>query len=338
MHFDSLLSLYCGPGGLDLGFERAGFSMRPAIDRNPNSVATYNHNREGYSVGSVGDLSTIRAEDLDKIAGGRLEPGGVIGGPPCQSFSQSNRNPQDDDPRHELPMKFSMLLSQLNRRRHIPFFMLENVPSLARPPHDALFRDLLVSLSTAGFAVGYAVLNAKFFGVPQNRERLIVVGFNSALFPGLVWAPPNPVSAPDPAVISVRSAIWGLPEPARYHKSLSAVDIPHHPNHWCMAPKSAKFFNEGALAPGRTQSRSFKTLTWEKPSITVAYGNREVHIHPECKRRLSVYEAMKLQGFPDDYELLGSLSSQINQVSEAVPPPLAEAVARSIVDQIRSAG
>ena len=96
-----------------------------------------------------------------------------------------------------------------------------------------------------------------------------------------------------------------------------------------MRPKSPKFF-DGSLTQGEWSSRSFKTLAWDKPSITVSYGHREVHVHPEGKRRLSVYEAMKIQGFPDDYVLTGTLSEQIDQISEAVPPPLAHAVANSI--------
>jgi DNA (cytosine-5)-methyltransferase 1 len=97
-----------------------------------------------------------------------------------------------------------------------------------------------------------------------------------------------------------------------------------------MKPKSIRFTQEGMLVPGNGSHRSFKTLAWDQPSITVAYGHREVHVHPDCKRRLSVYEAMLLQGFPKSYELLGTLSSQITQVSEAVPPKMAEAVADAI--------
>ena len=96
-----------------------------------------------------------------------------------------------------------------------------------------------------------------------------------------------------------------------------------------MNPKSPRF-RDGSLVEGDSSSRSFKTLAWNKPSITAAYGHREVHVHPNGKRRLSVFEAMKLQGFPNDYVLRGTLSSQIDQVSEAVPPPLAEAIALSI--------
>lgn len=96
-----------------------------------------------------------------------------------------------------------------------------------------------------------------------------------------------------------------------------------------MTPKSPKFF-DGSLTSARSSGRSFKVLDWDKPSYTVSYGHREVHVHPDGRRRLSVFEAMLLQGFPREFELLGTLSDQISQVSEAVPPPLAEAVAHAI--------
>jgi DNA (cytosine-5)-methyltransferase 1 len=97
-----------------------------------------------------------------------------------------------------------------------------------------------------------------------------------------------------------------------------------------MVPKSKNFTTPGALVQGTARGRSFRTLDWKQPSPTIAYGNREVHVHPSGRRRLSVYEALLLQGFPREYELRGSLSAQITQVSEAVPPPLAEAIAASI--------
>jgi DNA (cytosine-5)-methyltransferase 1 len=332
-----LLSLYCGPGGLDLGFEQAGFRVALALDRNPDSVRTYNYNRSSRNPGQarVADISSMSLADLDDLAGAELAPSGVIGGPPCQSFSQSNRSPKQEDPRHELPMKFAELLHELNQRQPVPFFMFENVTYLTKPPHDGRFRDLFRALSDAGFSVMPAVLNAAHFGVPQNRERLIVVGINSSLYPGLKWQPPKPPADGESGVISVKSAIGGFPEPVHYGRTLDKSEFPLHPNHWCMVPKSPKFSTEGALKPGRTGPRSFKTLSWDLPSITVAYGNREVHIHPGCKRRLSVFEAMTLQGFPDSYELLGSMSSQFSQVSEAVPPPLAKAVAQSILRRLQ---
>ena len=132
---------------------------------------------------------------------------------------------------------------------------------------------------------------------------------------------------------TVKDAIGDLSEPVRFTRGLNPKDFPHHPNHWCMMPKSRRF-SDGSLSEGDSSARSFKTLAWNKPSITASYGHREVHVHPNRERRLSVFEAMKLQGFPDDYVLEGPLSGQIDQVSGAVPPPLAEAVAKSIATAI----
>lgn len=91
-----------------------------------------------------------------------------------------------------------------------------------------------------------------------------------------------------------------------------------------MKPKSKRFLT-GEMPVG---GRSFIKLEWKKPSRTVAYGNREIHVHPDGHRRLSIYEAMKLQGFPDSYRLMGTLSAQVKQISNAVPPPVAAALAK----------
>jgi DNA (cytosine-5)-methyltransferase 1 len=327
-----LLSLYCGPGGLDLGFERAGFRIALAADKNPESINTYNFNRRQAPIGHVADLSIATLEQLDAFAGAKLAPVGVVGGPPCQSFSQANRSQKENDPRHTLPLKYAALLGELNSRHNVDFFAFENVPGLLSPPHEEHYQKLLRAFSDAGFAVAATVLNAAHFGVPQLRRRLIVVGYNQKLYPNRTWVPPEG-SWKSAKPLTVRQAIGKLPEPTYFNKELTADFIPHHPNHWCMVPRSKKFTN-GTLTPGNTRARCFKTLSWNAPSITVAYGNREVHVHPNCNRRLSVYEAMLLQGFPVRYQLLGTLSSQISQVSEAVPPPMAEAVAWSIRQQL----
>jgi DNA (cytosine-5)-methyltransferase 1 len=128
----------------------------------------------------------------------------------------------------------------------------------------------------------------------------------------------------------VKAFLRNLPPPVFWTRDLDRKSINPHPNHWCMTPKSKSFETPGALVPGTARGRSFRTLDWNEPSPTVAYGNREVHVHPSGLRRLSVYEALLLQGFPKAYELRGTLSDQITQVSEAVPPPLGRAIARSI--------
>jgi DNA (cytosine-5)-methyltransferase 1 len=324
-----LLSLFCGAGGLDLGFEQAGYTVGLAYDRRTDSVLSYNHNRSKPSHASVMDVTEVTLESLDEDFGSPFHPTGVIGGPPCQSFSRANTVHHEEDPRHDLPLVFARLLGKLNARSPVKFFVIENVTGLQSTRHAERLASFTAALGEAGFSLSQTVLTATDCGVPQKRQRLFIVGLNTKLFAGKTWSPPS-LTRPNPSDISVRSAISGLPAPAYFHRDLDRKTIPFHPNHWCMQPKSDKFTTPGRLTPGNGRNRSFKTLHWDKPSLTVAYGNREVHIHPDCHRRLSVYEAMQLQGFPQNYELLGSLSSQIIQISEAVPPPMAEVVATSV--------
>ncbi|MBZ9678697.1 DNA cytosine methyltransferase [Mesorhizobium sp. ES1-1] len=326
-----LLSLFCGAGGLDLGFEETGFKVGLAFDRNRDSVLSYNENRPGPSAGHVADLSEVTARTLDQTYGEQFNPTGIIGGPPCQSFSQANVRQQDDDPRHLMPLVFARLTQELNERSPVDFFVLENVVGLTLSRHRDTLRKTKEAFDAAGFEVVQTILDAQFYGAPQSRQRLFLVGFNRGRFDGLEWLPPAPLVTP---VRTVRDAIGGLPEPMYFQKGADASQFPHHPNHWCMQPRSPKFDRPGALAEGNVKSRSFKTLSWERPSIAVAYGHREVHIHPSGKRRLSVYEAMQLQGMPHNYRLHGTMSSQIRQISEAVPVPLARAVAKSVKDQL----
>ncbi|MCA8003168.1 DNA cytosine methyltransferase [Burkholderia metallica] len=327
-----LLSLFSGAGGLDLGFEKTGAEIGLAFDIRQDSINSYNSNRPHQpNRGHRRNIRYLTTEELDKLFGAEFRPTGIIGGPPCQSFSRANKSQTDDDHRHELPFVYADLLNELNQRSPVPFFAFENVVGLTEEPHRERFLSLKKRLDEIGFEVRETILNAANYGVPQNRIRLILVGFNREICDGAGWTPPKPLETR----LTVRQAFAELPEPTYFQRNLKPEDIPYHPNHWCMQPKSPKFTNPGALVEGMRSHRSFKTLSWDEPSITVAYGHREVHVHPACHRRLSVFEAMLLQGFPRDYVLTGNLSSQITQVSEAVPPPLAEAIAISIRDQLK---
>lgn len=329
-----LLSLFCGAGGLDLGFEAAGYQVGLAFDIRSDSIASYNHNRHGPTRAFLGDVSRLTLTTLDEQYGDIFEPVGLIGGPPCQSFSRANTVFNDADPRHTLPLSYAELLKSLNRRKPVKFFVMENVTGLMSDRHAHRFKRIEAALGDAGFSLSRAVLLATDYATPQIRERLFIVGLNRDLYGEATWHPPAKVLRADGRQPDVRGAIGDLPAPTFFDRSLKSSDIAYHPNHWCMRPKSPKFTTPGALRPGDGRNRSFKTLAWDSPSPTVAYGHREVHIHPDCRRRLSVYEAMLLQGFPANYELLGSLSSQIIQVSEAVPPLVAGAVAASVQSQV----
>lgn len=329
-----LISLFCGPGGLDQGFKEAGFETLLAYDIDQPSVRTHRRNHPEAKA-LVADLSKITPTEMASEWQRRSDvgPAGVIGGPPCQSFSVSNVHQTDDDPRHELPEHYARILTGLNEAFGIDFFVFENVPGLVNQKHLSRFECFKRMFEKAGFTIAEGSLNALDFGAPQDRPRVFVVGVNKQKYPGLSFRFPSPAVA---KAKTVREAIGGLPEPTYYARGLSGGSI--HPNHWCMVPRSRKFSND-TLKPGEVWGRSFRVLSWDEPSYTVAYGHREVHIHPSGKRRLSVYEAMLLQGFPkDDYVLEGTLSDQIRMVSEAVSPPVARALAAEIRAQLHRGG
>ena len=327
-----LLSLFSGAGGLDLGFERAGFSPGLAVDRDRVAVATYNRNRPG--TGHVAIDMDLAAGGLDCVLeawaqrNGEMAPLGVIGGPPCQPFSLSNVHRAVDDPRARMPLVYASILRAIVDRfgSEVRFFVLENVAGLLTKPHKPLLAEFEAAFTRAGFTlVKPFLLDAQDFGVPQRRRRLFLVGFNTTGEPRLAIPPGNPWERR-----SVRQAIGSLSEPMPFIRGKSPVELGLHPNHWHMNPKSPKF-SAGTNEPGNHLGRSFRMLHWDEPSQTIAFGHREVALHPSGKRRLSVFEAMLLQGFPPDYVLCGTLTDQIRLVSDAVPPPLAEAVAREIL-------
>jgi len=226
-------------------------------------------------------------------------------------------------------MEYARLLTELNVRNPISFFLFENVPGLLGRKHRARFEEFKEAFKRAGFEIFEQVLDAKNYGVPQERRRVFVVGINKALYRDRFWNPPRP----EPDVKTVEDTIAGLPEPVLNARGLDPSTFPVHPNHWCLVPRSRKF-READLTPGQAFGRSFRTLEWDKPSWTVAYGHREVHVHPAGRRRLSIYEAMLLQAFPKEYQLAGNMTAQIRLVSEAVPPRLAKHIARSIRDSL----
>lgn len=331
-----LISLFCGAGGLDEGFRQAGFKTTLAYDKEEHCVRTHRHNhsqRHNFQGQALkADLSKIEATETrnDWFEHSENCPIGLIGGPPCQSFSHSNVHKKDDDPRDDLIEHYVRILTEWRESLH--FFVFENVTALQSKKHVEKYVEFKEGASSAGFEVSWNTLNAKNFGVPQNRKRIFVVGLNRKHYPDPQFNFPEGTGEEAP---TVKDAIGDLKEePAYYRRNIKREEIPYHVNHWCSRPVSDKF-SDDSITPGETsKSRSFRALAWERPSYTVAYGNREVHVHPECHRRLSIFEAMRLQGFPDEYELLGNMTQQVTMVSDAVPPPVAQAIAKELVMQL----
>jgi DNA (cytosine-5)-methyltransferase 1 len=325
-----IISLFCGAGGLDLGFNQSGFRTILAIDNNPAACRTFTLNHPTCHV-LKRDLSTVhRRYIVDRISELPLEdvPVGIIGGPPCQAFSVSNVHKKDNDVRSLLPSHYASHLAVLRMELDIDFFVFENVPGLRSRNHDTLFTELKGLFEQAGFIIKEEILDAQDFGVPQRRRRIFVVGFNRKKHPNISFSFPN---SSQQVPVTVRDVLGNLPDPAYFSRDLKVDQIAFHPNHWCMRPRSPKFQNGHLTREGNgNKGRPFRVLEWDSPSPTVAYGHREVHVHPSGKRRLSVYEAMLLQGFPHDYRLYGNLSEQITLISNAVPPPVGCALAEQI--------
>lgn len=318
-----IISLFCGAGGLDWGFKKEGFEIPLAIDISKAAIRTHKRNFSGtHSIAA--DLVQLRPEGVYAHVKSKVPPKsriGLIGGPPCQGFSRANTNSQADDPRNLLPKLYLDIVQKMQKSYIVEFVVFENVLGIRDKKHIATYKALIEGLDALGFDVTEKELCALDYGVPQKRRRIVL----SAMRKKQGYGEVRP-QARD-GLKTVRETIGHLAEPKFFEKKLTPADIPVHANHWTMQPKSERFKN-----PDQSygDSRSFKRLTWEDASPTIAFGHREIHVHPDGRRRLSIYEAMLLQGFPHEFVLEGNLSEQVEQVSNAVPPPLGRCIAAAV--------
>ena len=275
-----IISLFCGAGGLDLGFRQQGFLPILALDSKQTAIDTYNWNHPGR-VARKADLLVLEPDQvvneveqcrgmLQPVRRTVLRPRGVIGGPPCQPFSQGNTRQKPDDARRELPQRYARILQAMNCRYDLDFFVFENVTGLKSKAHRAYLANLIDLFEEAGFVTFAKELDASYFGVAQVRRRVLIVGFNNRRYTQAAFKFP---SGSNPTMC-IQDVIHDLPEPTFFSRGLTYADIPYHPNHWTMQPRSAKFSQE--QRNGTVKSRSFRRLKWNELSPTVAYGHREI--------------------------------------------------------------
>lgn len=328
MSLPKIISLFSGPGGLDLGFDMAGYETALAIDKSFWAVETHKLNFPEVPAVAA-DLVELGVDGVARLVHEQVPIGsaiGVIGGPPCQAFSRSNPFSQSDDPRNALPRLYLEIVNRLQKDYDVKFVLFENVLGIRDKRHAITFSAILDQLDELNLKSNVAEYHALKYGVPQDRRRIIISAFSHGHVDMHEFVQQVPT-----ADSSVRGAIAHLPEPTYFRRGIRASDIPFHANHWTMQPVSAKFRDPSLRLKN---SRSFRQLDWDRPSPTVAYGHREIHIHPAGHRRLSILEAMLLQGFPASFELLGPLSAQVEQVSNAVPPPMAFKLALAVADAL----
>jgi DNA (cytosine-5)-methyltransferase 1 len=332
----SAISLYCGAGGLDLGFTRAGFRIRWAIDRDPSAVETYTANLDPCAV--CGDVLRV-----DPPVG--MEPTLVIGGPPCQGFSVIGRM-DPDDPRSQHVDHFFDIVTHLHPRA----FVMENVKALAASPRWASVRERLLDRASAlGYERSLFLLNAQDFNVPQSRERMFLIGIRGA-------TPERPIATTAGCPPTVRSALERLPrfgEPGNDASCTARVIPATKPIMRPTAHRGSLLFNGSGRplkldGPAKTLPASMggnatpiidqEELEHGSQPWVVEYhrrlqrGKSPLKRAPSRLRRITVQEAAALQTFPAGWTFAGARVAQYRQVGNAVPPSLAEAVALSVRD------
>jgi DNA (cytosine-5)-methyltransferase 1 len=349
-----VLSFFTGGGFLDLGFESSGFRVAWSNEYNPLFAELHDHaytswrkSRDpGAQAAKISDrrsVTRIQPEEIVESAfgGKNTKPDifGVVGGPPCTDFSIGGQQAGSGGSAGRLTGFYVGKLLKLRPA----FFVLENVPGLVRNPrHLEFFRRKLRLLSEC-YHLHEKLLQALETGVPQDRERLFLIGIRKDLDPlpkGMPFAWPE-----NARLAGAKLLLWpranpfkakiekppGLPEELMVHTALGGdAGVEHLPNgnEW-FVPYSKKFLR---VFEGFVSNKSFKRLHRYRYSPTAWYGNNEVHLHPTEARRLSVRETLRLQSVPDSYVLPENapLSAKFKIICNGVPVRLAEAVAVSV--------
>jgi DNA (cytosine-5)-methyltransferase 1 len=336
------IDAFCGAGGLSLGLRHAGFDVRVAFDWDRWSVETYRRNLGNHVLEA--DAATLSGSALREAAG--IDPGDEIalfaGGPPCQGFSKQKRGAHLGDERNRLVLEYLRLVTELRPRA----FLLENVSQLAQARGREIVNEVAASLHSDYELTGNFYVAADY-GVAQTRERFIMVGIRNDVPGG--FDVPRPTTPRRP---TVGEAIGDLPDPPS--------DYTCHPdfaNHqdarvtqanvdrfsyvpqgggWQDIPFDLRLTchqNGNPKAGGWPDV--YGRLRWDGQCPTITGGfdgfTRGRYGHPIKNRPLTPREAARLQGFPDDFEFLGTRHDVRHQIGNAVPVPLAEAVGMAIV-------
>ncbi len=309
----TLVDLFSGAGGFARGFKEAGFRVLLGVDNDSAAIRSFKANFP-EAIALHMDVKEVTGKLVEDLVG---RPDVVIGSPPCEPFTGANprrmKEPLDRlyrDPVGQLVLHYARIVGELRPK----VFVMENVPGIL---DDGLREELRRVFARAGYPrIYFNILEAERYGTPSHRRRVFISNI-----------PIRP--KPSRRMLTVADALRGLPEPG----------APWPPNHEppSMSPRKLKriarlrwgqamILYEGA--EGRRLPNLIR-LDPRRPAPTVLGSSR--FIHPYEDRFLTVREQARLMGFPDDHVFLGGRDEQYNQVGEAVPPPLAYAIARVVL-------
>lgn len=341
----TIAALFSGCGGLDLGFRQAGFNVVWSNEYDKSIWDTYllNHPNTILDKRSIRDIVSNDIPNTD----------GIIGGPPCQSWSLAGAMRGGSDPRGQLFFEYVRILKDKKPN----FFLAENVPGIISSAHIGEFKQILKMFETVDYNVFFAPLNAMHYGVPQDRTRVIIVGFHKRTkikdyhFPQRTH---SSLSDEDifsqylnyTPIVTLREAIGDLPKatPAREKNHTNGSKLKVR-NHEFMTGEFSTMY----------MSRN-RRRDWNQPSFTIQAGGRHAPLYPGSRkmikigpdqwifdpsdkkeyRRLTVRECARVQTFPDDFEYVyTAISDGYKMVGNAVPVLLGKILAKSIADTLK---
>ena len=323
-----IVSLFSGCGGLDLGFEKAGLEIiwSNEFDKTIWETMTLNFSHVPLDKRSIVDIPSKEIPDCD----------GIIGGPPCQAWSEAGACRGIKDHRGQVFFEYIRVLKD----KQPLFFLAENVSGILANIHKDAFQKILSEFSAAGYNVVYKLLNAKNYNVPQDRERVIIVGYRKNL--NKIFEFPKASGE----FVTLRDAIGKMsePRPALKYNKTNGNDL-EIPNHEYMIGGFSTIY----------MSRN-RVRGWDEQSFTIQAGGRHAPIHPQAPkmkfieqnkrefikgkehlyRRLSVRECARIQTFPDNFIFkYTDVADGYKMVGNAVPVEFAKILAEKILVDIK---
>ena len=303
-----IISLFSGAGGLDLGLIQAGNQVIWANDIDANAVETYRKNIGNHIIQD--DIKNI---DIEQIPDGDV----VVGGFPCQGFSQANRFRMLDDSRNQLYRFFYDVIKQKQPK----FFIAENVKGILSLGKGEAIKQIIADFQEAGYITDLHLVNVADYGVPETRQRVIIIGQRKDLGENMLFAFPTPTHSKDGEGgllkwISVKEAIGHFPDP----------DLPNNVLNHEYSKYKVEFRDYTAHRPTDP----------DKPSPTIlARGNGGGGVcaipHYNGLRRMTVRESASVQTFPEDFEFCGVRGSCYRQIGNAVPVLFAKKLGAELI-------
>lgn len=353
----NVVDLFAGVGGLSYGFSKLDeFEILAANEIEKDISIAYTLNHPDVKMLNC-DINDLNQEQLDGALGGR-KVDIVVGGPPCQSYSTVGKRRMDA--RANLFMQYKRVLQIIQPTA----FVFENVVGILSMDHGKLFKRVQSEFEEIGYTLKFKVLDAVDFGVPQHRERVILVGFKCN----------NPFEYPEAThgdgkkpYVTLKDAIGDLPvlksgQSSNHYSyapnneflefvrqsecELSEHTAPKNGEHLIRIMQALKDGESKDDLPEEIRPKSgygntYAKLWWEKPSTTItrnfACPSSSRCIHPRDSRAMSIREGARLQSFPDDYKFYGSDGMKRLEIGNAVPPLLSQAIAKKMLEAIKIA-